>query len=260
MEFPSIGVQCTQENCKQLDFLPQVCSCGKSFCLEHFQAHSLICHVKDNIVTELNCIDNIYVCSEKGCSDRSIVPLLCQNCKKHFCIQHRHIAECTPKTDEQYKQERQKLAAPVEQFNLAKANVDKEISKNIEDAKKNDKKRKMACKVQLMRLKNKAIGPKSIPSTDRVYFNIISPSKSEKAVFVSKLWSVGRAIDAIAEECKLQNNNNRSGELKLRLFKTDKNIVSHVMSNSMKDLLQNEIIIDGEDLIIKYVNDSSVIS
>lgn len=107
-----------------------------------------------------------------------------------------------------------------------------------------------------MRLKGKAVGLKSIPNTERLYFNIVLPTKSEKAVYISKTWSLGRAIDFIADECHLQNNNNKSGELKLRLFKTDKHILSQVMSDSIKDLLDKEFIIDGESLIIEYVSDN----
>ncbi|XP_044745931.1 AN1-type zinc finger protein 1-like [Coccinella septempunctata] len=259
MEFPSVGSQCCHENCKQLDFLPYVCSCSKTFCLEHFSHHSLSCQVKDNIVSELKTIDNVLTCSEEGCNERGIVPLICQNCKKHFCVRHRHIGECKRKTEEEFLAAREKLAIPSRQFNEAKANTDKEISKSIENAKKNEKKRKLACKIQLMRLKGRAVGLKSIPTTDRLHFNIVLPSKSEKAVFISKTWTLGKAIDAIAQECSLQNNNNKSGELKLRLFKTDKTILSKVMSDSILDLLHKESIIDGETLIIEYVSDDCVL-
>ncbi|KAK9886696.1 hypothetical protein WA026_017613 [Henosepilachna vigintioctopunctata] len=255
MEFPSIGSQCCQDNCMQLDFLPNICSCGKSFCKEHFINHSLVCQLTDNVVSELRTIDGVFICTEDGCNERSIIQLLCSSCRKHFCVKHRHIGDCIPKTEEEYRTARQKLEAPLNQYREVKSEVDRVISKNIEEAKKNDKKRIMACKLQLMRLKNKAVGPKSVPCTDRVYFNIKLPSKTEKAVFVSKIWSLGRAIDAIADECKLQNNNNRNGELKLRLFKMDSQIVSTNMSDYMKDLIGNETIIDGDNLIIEYTKD-----
>lgn len=52
----------------------------------------------------------------------------------------------------------------------------------------------MANKVQLMRIKNKATGLKTIPVADRVYFNVYHPGNSEKVspIFVSKAWSVGK--------------------------------------------------------------------
>lgn len=128
MEFPSAGAHCSQENCNQLNFLPHICSCTKTFCSEHFTAHSLICHIKDNIVSELKTIDNVFTCSENQCNDRSVVPLVCQNCNKHFCIKHRHIGECKKKTEEEYRAAREKLAIPTNQFNEAKANLDREVS------------------------------------------------------------------------------------------------------------------------------------
>lgn len=120
----------------------------------------------------------------------------------------------------------------------------------------------MASKLQLMKIKNKATGLKGIPTTNRVYFNIgFGPSqKSEKIVpvFVSKTWSLGRTIDAIADECKLQNNNNKGVEKKLRLFKEDSRLVSGDLSIALSSLLADKVIVDGEDLIIEYVSDSCV--
>lgn len=121
----------------------------------------------------------------------------------------------------------------------------------------------MASKLQLMKIKNKATGQKSIPTTNRVYFNIgFGPShNSEKIVpvFVSNTWSLGRTIDAIADECKLQNNNNKGVEKKLRLFKKeDSRLVSGDLSIALSTLLADKVIVDGEDLIIEYVSDSCV--
>lgn len=48
----------------------------------------------------------------------------------------------------------------------------------------------LANKVQLMRIKNKATGLKTIPATDRVYFSIEHREKVSP-VFVSKLWTIG---------------------------------------------------------------------
>ena len=50
----------------------------------------------------------------------------------------------------------------------------------------------MAAKVQLMKLKMKAQGNKSIPTDDKVFFGIKSQKKDMKPVFVSKKWSLGK--------------------------------------------------------------------
>lgn len=117
-----------------------------------------------------------------------------------------------------------------------------------------------------MRIKNKATGLKTIPPLDRIYFNIQynnSSSSSDKneftPVFVSKLWTLGRAIDAIANELKLQNHNNKAQALKLRLFrKEDLNIVSKDLAVTLERLLTSNDIIDGDRLILEYVNDDCV--
>ena len=54
------------------------------------------------------------------------------------------------------------------------------------------KNQKMAAKVQLMKLKMKAQGQKSIPTDDKVFFGIKSQKKDMKPVFVSKKWSLGK--------------------------------------------------------------------
>ncbi|XP_018570977.1 AN1-type zinc finger protein 1 [Anoplophora glabripennis] len=263
MELPSLDKQCSEKDCNQLDFLPLECKCGKIFCSHHFHAHVESCE-KSRFLSEdeLKKIENVSVCSYGGCKERIIVPILCERCKKSYCVKHRHLQECKEKDPETIAAEKEKYAAPMRQFNEAKASIDKELDNKITEAKNKGKNKNMANKVQLMRLKNKAIGLKSIPTTDRIYFNVIHPEpENEKttAVFVSKQWTLGRAIDAIAQELKLQNNNNKTNEKKLRLFKKDGNdIVSSSMSTGLTALLQNNVIIDGEDLIITYVDNDCV--
>lgn len=121
----------------------------------------------------------------------------------------------------------------------------------------------MANKVQLMKIKNKAGGLKTIPTTDRIYFNVsfCDSNKLERTtpLFVSSQWTVGRAIDAIAQEMKLINNNNKSTEKKLRLFrKVNKEIVSEGVHVLLRDLVTKKVILDGENLIIQYVQDDCV--
>lgn len=117
----------------------------------------------------------------------------------------------------------------------------------------------MATKVQLMKIKGKATGLKSIPTADRVYFNVTHISNQGEQtlpIFVSLQWTVGRVIDAIAEEHKLQNNNNKSAEKKLRLFKKDDgNIISKNVSDNINSLLKENCLINGENLVIAYVMD-----
>ncbi|KAF7273683.1 hypothetical protein GWI33_013630 [Rhynchophorus ferrugineus] len=259
MELPDIGQRCADPGCKQLDFLALTCRCGKVFCsLLHFNPHSQICTESRYLdEDQLKTVEKVYICSKDGCKERSVVPLVCQRCDRHFCIKHRHLTECNPKSQEQLDKERARYDEPVKSFNAAKALVDQEVASNLAQAKTKTKHREMAAKVQLMKIKNKATGLKSIPTTDRVYFNVKFNDSLNQPLFVSKTWSLGRAIDAIALECRLQNNNNKSNQKKLRLFNVnDKCIVSRDMSINLEKLLSENTLVNGSDIIIEYVDDN----
>lgn len=128
MELTNIGAHCSVPHCKQLDFLPLECKCKKLFCTEHYNAHISTCEaIRDNIATELNSIQDVYKCSEHNCNDRSVVPLICEKCGQHFCVAHRHIVECTKRNPEEVAAEKEKWAAPVNEFCKAKLAVDKQV-------------------------------------------------------------------------------------------------------------------------------------
>lgn len=70
---------------------------------------------------------------------------------------------------------------------------------------------------------------------------------------------VGRAIDAIAQECKVANNNNQSNAPKLRLFdKSTGEILSRNLATTIESLLNDRVILEGSDLILAYVGDDCV--
>ncbi|ERL96114.1 hypothetical protein D910_01086, partial [Dendroctonus ponderosae] len=185
-----LGERCTVNECLQLDFLPLRCQCGKVFCSQHLQSHSQTCS-KSRMLTEdeLKCFDNVLVCSQDGCKDHSIVPMICPRCAKHFCIKHRHLTTCQDKTQEELQLEKDKFLQPARQFEQAKTLVDQQIQRRLAEGRKKPKSKELADKVQLMKIKNKATGLKTIPVLDKVYFNIHVPGKVVP-VFVSKNWSL----------------------------------------------------------------------
>lgn len=130
MELPKIGNNCVHPGCNQLDFLPLQCKCGKLFCSDHFKLHAVNCPCNTGDVQgEIRKIEDTYKCSEPGCSTTSIVPLICEKCNQHFCIVHRHIVACSPPDAKVLAEAKEKYAAPVIQFNEAKAAVDKQVCK-----------------------------------------------------------------------------------------------------------------------------------
>lgn len=257
MELPEIGKHCSVAECKQLDFLPYTCACKLIFCQEHFREHVETCtEIKKNTITAIENDTTVYICAKEGCKERSIVPLICQKCNRHFCVKHRHIVGCEEVDEEELRRAREKVEAPRQQFREAKAIVDNELDRNLAVAKKKSRTAETATKVQLMRLKGKAVGLKTIPISDRLYFLFYNVKyvPDGKAVFVARDWSIGRSIDAIAVECKMPNSNNVATAEKLRLFKKcDNEILTTDMSVKMEQLIEKRIVVNGDSLIIDYI-------
>lgn len=164
-----------------------------------------------------------------------------------------------------------------------------QITENIRKALQSSAKVKTASKIHLMRIKQKAQGPKSISPGDRVYFAIKKPTdlqaksvtivkdegsiknieslsldpdlKDTVPVFISKKWSLGRTIDSICDTCNIRNDNNKIGDTKLRLFRQlDGYCVSPLkMDVEIEELLTKEVLLEGDKLVIEYI-DNSVIS
>lgn len=132
-----------------------------------------------------------------------------------------------------------------------------------------------------MKLKSKAIGQKSIPTADRVYLAIRKPfDNNSKAlqsnpkdiqistqfdertmpVFVSKNWTVGRCIDSISDLFCIKNENNIPAAPKLRLFRESDSmsICIDKMDQSIQNLLDKKIIIDGEKLVLEYISNDFI--
>lgn len=143
---------------------------------------------------------------------------------------------------------------------------------------------KTASKVHLMRVKQKAIGPNIKPLANRVYFSIKKPLnldpkpvkivqeeerlvkiesinldpdlKDAVATYVSSQWSLGKAIDCICETCNIKNDNNKIGNVKIRLFRQlDGYCISPTKMNvEMSELIQGQVLVEGDKLIVEYVD------
>lgn len=128
MELPSLDKRCSHKDCKQLDFLPLECKCKQLFCSKHFALHADECPLKEDVVSDgKNKIEELYKCSEVGCKNTSLVALICEKCKKHFCVTHRHVTGCSPRDPEMVALEKEKYAAPLRQFNAVKATIDQKV-------------------------------------------------------------------------------------------------------------------------------------
>ncbi|XP_063383463.1 AN1-type zinc finger protein 1-like [Cydia fagiglandana] len=292
MEFPTLGEHCMFQNCNQIDFLPLQCKCGKVFCREHFTEHSLSgeCELApEPKEIKLKSDDQIFRCSSKGCRKGSLHEILCPKCEKHFCIEHRFHPSCPEIDDETMAAKIEQLEAPRRQFHEANKHLQEKITENIRKALQSTAKVKTASKIHLMRIKQKAKGPKSIPASDRVYFAIGKPKNMEAKsikiiedvdklvalesvtldpdlkdsvpVFISSKWSLGRAIDSICDTCDIKNENNKMSDVKLRLFRQlDGYCISpQKMDVEIEDLMKHEMLLEGDKLVVEYI-DSKVLS
>ncbi|XP_032827213.1 AN1-type zinc finger protein 1 isoform X4 [Petromyzon marinus] len=91
----------------------------------------------------------------------------------------------------------------------------------------------VTARVQLMKTKQQAVGEQGIPQEERLYLRVRLPrpvgvsegqqqqqqqeEQEERAVFVSRAWSVGRVVDWVASATRLPNNNHVASAKKLRL-------------------------------------------
>ncbi|XP_072590524.1 AN1-type zinc finger protein 1 [Vulpes vulpes] len=250
-----VGRHCQVERCRRRDFLPFVCDgCSGVFCLEHRSRESHSCPEVTVIHERLKSDKpTSYPCSFKDCAERELVPVTCPYCEKNFCLRHRHQSD----------HECEKLEIPrprmVATQKLVKDIIDSKTRETASKRRKGAKNSETAAKVALMKLKMRADGDKSLPQTERVYFQVFLPKGSKeksKPMFFCHRWSIGKVIDFAASLTSLKNDNNKLTAKKLRLC--------HITSGEALPLdhtLETWIakedcpLYNGGNIILEYLND-----
>jgi len=259
MEFPSLGKNCEKSDCNRLDFLPIKCNfCSEYFCSEHSPPdHHSCAHLTAAGHTEK--ADGAiqiqrYHCSVPGCKKTELAPVLCNYCALQICLGHRHQADhhC------------EKLEPGVRGMTETRALVDNILSSHnqppasdVPKKPRSVKAQKTAAKVQLMKLKMKSSGDKTLPQAERIYFLVTPPKSSGKSVsgaWVSRRWVMGRVIDSLAASLGVQNNNNLQSADKLNLFRSaDGESVSEDTSLELEKVLNRELLFNGDAVTLEYV-------
>ena len=127
MEFPRIeSGHCCNKECNLLDILPLTCDrCQQTFCHQHFNEHCEQClrqlHVK------IQKSQNYFQCNHQNCEQKSVIEMLCERCQNHFCVEHRHIAECRPEMLSSRAKRRQDYLNSLKQYQIAKVEIDKNV-------------------------------------------------------------------------------------------------------------------------------------
>ncbi|XP_076868372.1 AN1-type zinc finger protein 1 isoform X2 [Brachyhypopomus gauderio] len=202
-----IGKHCNIDSCNQKDFLPFVCdSCSGVFCLEHRSRDSHCCpEVSVKREVSGSGVSTSYPCTFENCRGRELLPVICSECQKHFCLAHRHQDDhkC-----EKMETPRPRMAATQE---LVQKIVESKKNAPTSKGRKGAKNSATAAKVALMKLKLHASGDKGLPQTERIYFQVFLPKgtpTSTLPMFFSSKWSVGKVVDFTASQAHLKNSNN----------------------------------------------------
>lgn len=111
-----------------------------------------------------------------------------------------------------------------------------------------------------MRVKGSAVGSKNVPVNERCYFLVYLPTTisnkhigPSKGIYVNMNWTIGKAIDSIADILKVSNNNNVAGASKLQLFHHITGaLICNEMDTPLIKLLENSELIDGQSVILEY--------
>jgi len=123
-----MGQHCSEQTCKQLDFLPMKCdACSEVYCTDHlmYDLHNCSSKYKKDVQVPVCPLCNQPIpvsrgslpdlavsqhieagCSTKSkekvfsnkchktkCKKKELVPLVCQACRLNFCLTHRHPAD-----------------------------------------------------------------------------------------------------------------------------------------------------------------------
>ena len=136
------------------------------------------------------------------------------------------------------------------------------------------KAQKTAAKVQLMKLKMKSSGDKSVPQSERIYFLVIvtcnpdcrigismfqvtppkSSGKSASGVWISRDWVMGKVIDSLASLLSVHNNNNNQTAPKLKLFRSADGVsVSEDTSLLLDKILASDELFNGDGVTLEYI-------
>ncbi|CAL8122706.1 unnamed protein product [Orchesella dallaii] len=268
MELPDIGKQCAHEECQQLDFLPAACAhCSKTFCKYHLSPFVHPCQgFKDNVLTDSDLAEKErerwqVKCSFSDCSKKDMVPMYCVKCNQHFCLSHRHADQHSCKV--QNSEKAKALVSGKKADNSSKAvkevqgKIKEDINAKLEEARASGgSKGAMAAKLQLMRLKGRAKGDNAVPQAERVFFSIACPHPQQNPkpldVWMSKVWSLGKAVDFMARQARVKNRNNQADAPKLHFFKEEV-CLSETFDKTINDLLNEGAIFDGDSLEFKLV-------
>ncbi|XP_034026475.1 AN1-type zinc finger protein 1 isoform X2 [Thalassophryne amazonica] len=195
-----------------------------------------------------------YPCSFPDCKGKELLPVICPQCGKHFCLAHRYHEDhkC-----EKFENPKPRMSATKEL--VQKIMESKEGSKN--KGRRGAKNSATAAKVALMKLKMHAAGDKGLPQTERTYLQVYLPKESKSSsqpMFFCSKWSVGKVVDYAASQAGLKNNNNVLTAKKLRLCHPQMGEAMQMDATLLSLLAHPETpLYNGGNVILEYLDNES---
>ncbi|PIK47051.1 putative AN1-type zinc finger protein 1 [Apostichopus japonicus] len=240
------------------DFLPFTCSsCNGIFCLEHRSTAAHNCEKAEEKVASSTVKSEFksYSCSKADCRKKGPVPVTCPFCNFQFCMSHRHPQDhdCTKMP------EREKSVPMAETAKMVKEIQARHRTNPRRQTPKSEKARQTAAKVALMKMKMHAKGDAGIPQID---VSILITKQGEQNSLTNclseNLCSIGRIVDWLANTLKLENENDKEGTQKLKLFHSD-TFQAFTMDTKLRDLMnmEKDQLYSGSEVILDYVPEGS---
>ncbi|KHN74730.1 AN1-type zinc finger protein 1 [Toxocara canis] len=211
-EFPELGKNCSMKSCNRLGGGEHRLSHG---CKQSSEATT------SNASASASSPLRPYLCAMDGCHLRESVRVECPNCKRNFCLRHRHNDQhnCEYSNENTEKEKRKAAWAEVQKkIESSRTYVCSEEAVCEFQPKKvlNEVEQKRADRIAIMRLKLKA-KECDIPLAEQMFLIVVTGDK-RIPIMVSKHWTVGKCVDKVASELNTSNNNADYGAKMLRLY------------------------------------------
>ncbi|XP_002127947.2 AN1-type zinc finger protein 1 [Ciona intestinalis] len=244
----NIGKHCSYDECSRLDFLPFTCDvCANIFCKDHESPIEHKCtKLPEPVIVDVSTLEPPvkYECTFLNCRKSELVPVKCSACFEQFCLNHR--------SQEDHKCEAKSAKKDVKKLIVLQSFPKSSFKTYFKGAKSE----KLAAKVQVMKLKQKAVGRKDIPEEHRVYFSIqyILDGGVIKTgqVFVSLHWKIGKMLDYCCDNMNIVNKNNENCDEKLKICSAKSGEV-YSANEEIKNLLESEKLFNGSNIVITNV-------
>ena len=235
-DLDNIGTHCFVKTCNRLDFLPIKCTlCFNFYCKDHssFTSHNCEKYDAEALKKQPSTLSDIsfYDCSFEDCTQREMVPVVCDYCKLNFCMKHR-----LPEVDHKchvFKKKQEEEQANNLLIQTKKLQSQKEFKFEIKQ-NVSEKNSALAAKLLQMKLKQTAQGPPGLPEELR-YYCFISYQSDKKPFYLSLKWPVGKSVEFLFEKLKINETN--LGKIRLYLndilVDTSLNVEELVKKNSL---------------------------